>query len=343
MSDNGNSAHTSVVEALILASPEPLAARKVAEMMDDFTPGQVGKAVADLNTRYYESGSSYRIREIAGGFQFYILPEFTGYVDEMFTRRRKMRLTRAALETLAIIAYRQPVTKTDIEQIRGVASDGVIHNLLEKEMVTIKGRANTVGRPLQYGTTDEFLKFFGLNKLGDLPKMKEIEELIRAAEPQSDEQLNFGPKVLDTEKTQKLNVADGTFDPFTRDSYDEDGSDDSYEEDESSDEEDGSRDEVDSDDEDASDDDAETEEPSATVIELKRGPEPNVGGEPTADSGTNDDSELNADSKPTVDDKSSVDSESYDDNESDCEEVSPEEREAVFQAEIDDDESTREP
>ena len=200
----------SVVEALILASPEPIAARKIADVFDDFTPSKVAETVTRLNNRYMESGSSFRIRELAGGYQFYIVPEFAGYVDELFTRRRKMRLTRAALETLAIISYRQPVTKAGVEHIRGVASDGVLHNLLKKKLITIKGRANTVGRPLQYGTTDEFLKFFGLNSLQDLPKMSEIEELIKASEPENQTTLKLGDE---TEAPVKLNIADGTYDP----------------------------------------------------------------------------------------------------------------------------------
>ncbi|MFQ5500552.1 MAG: SMC-Scp complex subunit ScpB, partial [Candidatus Zixiibacteriota bacterium] len=167
----------------------------------------LGRIVAELNERYANCASSYRLRELAGGYQLYIIPEFAGYIDELFTRRRKMRLTRAALETLAIIAYRQPVTRAGIEQIRGVASDGVIHNLLEKKMIAIRGRAESAGRPLQYGTADEFLKFFGLNKLGDLPKMSEIEELVRAADPESQPQLAL------MEAEQKLNIADGTYDP----------------------------------------------------------------------------------------------------------------------------------
>jgi len=212
-----NGYNVSIIEALILASPEPLPARKIADLLENITPGQVGQSVAEINNRYFDSGSSFRIREIAGGFQFYIMPEYSGYVDEMFTRRRKMRLTRAALETLAIIAYRQPVTKTEIEHIRGVASDGVLHNLLEKSMVCIKGRASTVGKPLQYGSTDEFLKFFGLNSLEDMPKMKEIEELLKANEQEADAQLSFEANVFDDPSAQKLNVADGTFDPKSRD------------------------------------------------------------------------------------------------------------------------------
>lgn len=181
----------STIEALILASPEPLPGRKIADMIDGLSPSKISQAVAGLNTRYMESGTSFRIREIAGGYQVYIVPEFTGYVQEMFSRRRKMRLTRAALETLAIITYKQPVTRVEIEQIRGVASDGVIHNLLEKNMITIRGRAETVGKPLQYGTTDEFLKFFGLNNLDDLPRMSEIEELLASRTEEADGDLEL--------------------------------------------------------------------------------------------------------------------------------------------------------
>ena len=199
----------SVVESLILAAPEPLPGKKIADLLDDFNSSKVSKAVAELNDRYVESGSSFRIRELAGGYQFFIMPEFTGYVQEMFARTRKLRLTRAALETLAIVAYKQPVTKTEVELIRGVASDGVIHNLMEKKMLTIKGRAETVGKPLQYGTTDEFLKFFGLNKLVDLPKMSEIEELVVSAESENQTELGLIDDDIDTEQI-KLNVDDGS-------------------------------------------------------------------------------------------------------------------------------------
>lgn len=205
-----------IVEALILASPEPIESKKIAETIEGFTVAKVASVVADLNEKYLQSGSSFRIREIAGGYQFHVLPEYTGYVDEIFARRRKMRLTQAALETLSIIAYRQPITKSEIEHVRGVASDGVIQNLLEKSMVTIRGRAKGVGKALQYGTTDEFLKFFGLNNLEDLPRMSEIEELVRAAENKKQTELSLENLAAAEAIAMKLNVADGTFDPSSR-------------------------------------------------------------------------------------------------------------------------------
>lgn len=209
--DNNN--HIAVVEALILASPEPIPAKRIIESGADLTPAKVANAVMELNARYESTGSSFRIREIAGGYQYYILPDFTKYVDELFTRRRKMRLTRAALETLAIIAYKQPVTKVDVDHIRGVESDGVLHNLLEKNLVAIEGRADSVGRPLQYATTDEFLKFFGLNSLEELPEMSEIEELIKSTDGQKSGEFNLDDgandeTLSDPESTSRIDMQD---------------------------------------------------------------------------------------------------------------------------------------
>ena len=210
----------SIIEALILSSPEPLPARRIAQVVANATPAGIAAAVEELNGRYEQASASFRVREIAGGYQYYVLPDYSGYVDELFTRRRKMRLTRAALESVAIVAYRQPVTKAEIEHIRGVASDAVIQNLLEKNMVTIVGRAKTVGKPLQYGTTDEFLKFFGLASLDGLPRMEEIEEMLAAAQSRDQTELELKDELAETARDLKLNIADGTFDPSSRDDID---------------------------------------------------------------------------------------------------------------------------
>ena len=196
-----NNNDRAVVEALILASPEPIPAKRISESDSALTPGKVARFVLDLNSCYEEIGASFRIREVAGGYQFYILPDFSRYVDVLFTRRRKLRLTRAAMETLAIVAYRQPVSKVDIEHIRGVSSDGVLHNLLEKRLVNIKGRAESAGKALQYATTDEFLKFFGLNKLDDLPQMSEIEEILKSSQPDEIDELNVESDVAEDNQT----------------------------------------------------------------------------------------------------------------------------------------------
>jgi segregation and condensation protein B len=175
------------VEALVLASPEPVSLNKLTEVLDGVSPARIRQAVGDLNNLYMGAGISFRIREVAGGYQVHILPDFEQVIKNMLSKQRTVRLTRAALETLAIIAYKQPATKTEIEHIRGVSSDGVLHNLLERKLIVIAGRSEGPGRPLLYKTSSEFLKFFGLNRLTDLPRIEEIEEMIREAEPSRDQ------------------------------------------------------------------------------------------------------------------------------------------------------------
>jgi segregation and condensation protein B len=132
-----------------------------------------------VNSEYEETGRAFRIVEVAGGFQFATTREFGEFVGLLSREKGRRRLSPAALETLSIIAYRQPAAKPDIETIRGVNCDQVLVNLLEKNLVAIVGRSEGVGRPLLYGTTDEFLRCFGLNNIGDLPKLREIEELMQ--------------------------------------------------------------------------------------------------------------------------------------------------------------------
>jgi len=198
MSDNGT--RLPIIEALIMSSPEPLPARKIADLIENATIENFDSAVTSLNEKYESGAMSFRIRKIAGGYQIFVIEDYAGYVDELLTRRRNTRLTRSALDTLAIIAYRQPVTKLDIEMIRGVASDSVIHTLLQRKLVTLAGRAQTMGRPLLYRTTEEFLKFFNLNALEDLPKMEEIEELVSSREIDSQPTLPFETATADSDK-----------------------------------------------------------------------------------------------------------------------------------------------
>jgi len=132
-----------------------------------------------LNQKYEEIGSAFTILKIAHGYSFATRPNNAKYVGYLSTEKSKRRLSNAALETLAIIAYKQPLTKPELEMIRGVNSDYTLNTLLEKNLVTISGRAETVGRPLLYATTDEFLKYFGLHTINDLPKPREIEEIMK--------------------------------------------------------------------------------------------------------------------------------------------------------------------
>lgn len=138
----------------------------------------IRRLIEELNLEYDESGRAFRIVEVAGGFQYATIREYGEWVAMLSKEKLRRRLSPAALETLAIIAYRQPVSKPEIEQIRGVNCDQVLLSLLEKNLVAITGRSEGVGRPLLYGTSDDFLRCFGLNNVGDLPKLREIEELM---------------------------------------------------------------------------------------------------------------------------------------------------------------------
>jgi segregation and condensation protein B len=171
------------VEALLFASDAPLPASRIASVAE--LPGsRVKKAIAALNARYEQTGASFRIDEIAGGFQMLTLPEYNDILKQLFASRKESRLSQAAMETLAIIAYRQPILRADIEVIRGVACGEVLRSLLERGLVKIVGRAEVIGRPMLYGTTKMFLEVFGLGSLDDLPR---VEELRTPEEQQADQ------------------------------------------------------------------------------------------------------------------------------------------------------------
>jgi len=143
-----------------------------------FTLNQLKTAIARLNDEYQQHGHAFRIIEVAGGFSFQTISDYGVHVGKLFTERTKRRLTQSALETLAIIAFKQPISKPAVEAIRGVNADYVLKSLLERNLIAIDGRDNSVGRPLLYGTTKTFLKHFGLSSLDDLPKPREIQELL---------------------------------------------------------------------------------------------------------------------------------------------------------------------
>jgi segregation and condensation protein B len=171
--------------------------RNAASESDANDHRYIRRIIEQLNDEYDETNRSFRIVEVAGGFQFATLREYGEYVALLSKEKNRRRLSPAALETLAIIAYRQPVSKPEIEAIRGVNCDQVLLNLMEKNLAVITGRADAVGRPLLYGTTDDFLRSFGLNNISDLPKLREIEDLMETDE-------------LTAESTQVLMIDEGT-------------------------------------------------------------------------------------------------------------------------------------
>lgn len=163
-----------IVEALLFASDAPISAARLAEILGDSGVAEVVELIRELNARYEAAGLSFRIEEIARGYQMLTLPVFQPWLARLTKQRSQTRLSDAALETLAIIAYRQPLIRADIEAIRGVACGDVVNRLREAGLVKIVGRAEVVGRPMLYGTTKRFLEVFGLADLNDLPPMEAL-------------------------------------------------------------------------------------------------------------------------------------------------------------------------
>jgi segregation and condensation protein B len=175
--NNGNLTIESIIEAILFASDEPLSAERLVAIAE-FNGGvkQVKQCIETLNQQYADAGRSFRIEEIAGGFQMMTLPEYNNWLRKLLRDRGDNKLTPAALETLAIVAYKQPVIRADVEAIRGVACGEMIRSLMYKGLVKIVGKAEILGRPLLYGTTKKFLEVFGLSTLKDLPKVEELKQ-----------------------------------------------------------------------------------------------------------------------------------------------------------------------
>lgn len=181
-----------IIEALLFATDEPLSVKQIVEVFGEFESAELPQkrineqvileAIEHLNKEYAASGRAMHIVKVAGGYQFATLPKYAHWLGRMIREKSRRKLSASALESLAVIAYKQPVTKPEIEAIRGVNADYVIRTLMERNLITIVGRATTPGRPLLYGTTKEFLKHFGLNDLSELPKPREIDELLAEAE-----------------------------------------------------------------------------------------------------------------------------------------------------------------
>jgi len=198
-----------LIEALLFASDSPQPRKKVIQFIGKSSAKKMDELIEQLNESYSNEGRSFRIREVAGGFQMYLLPTYTRAVEKYLQTQRERRLSQAALETLSIVAYKQPVTKAEIEHIRGVNSDGVIASLLERKLVAIVGRSQKVGRALLYGTSRQFLEFFGLNSLDELPK---LDELILPGDnnPESREQVELmlsdeSPQGDETDEDESIN------------------------------------------------------------------------------------------------------------------------------------------
>jgi len=166
------------IEALLFAADGPLTVARLKKLLVGAETSDIKDAVAELEAEYTQAGHAFTVVEFGGGWQIATRPEFSPSVEKMLKSRRFTRLSKAGLEVLAIIAYRQPITRLEIDEIRGVNSSGAISTLTERNLITVVGRSQTVGNPLLYGTTREFLNHLGLKGLGQLPALPELEDVV---------------------------------------------------------------------------------------------------------------------------------------------------------------------
>lgn len=167
-----------VVEAILFAADTPLSLDRLSELVKSCGRSEMREALSDLTREYESGGHAFALAEVAKGFQLYTRPEYAGWIKDLHKGRMSTRLSQAALETLAIVAYKQPIVRTEIEGTRGVDSSGVLSTLLRRNLVGIIGRAPGMGRALMYGTTKEFLRYFGLTAMTDLPRLEEFTEVL---------------------------------------------------------------------------------------------------------------------------------------------------------------------
>lgn len=169
------------IEALLIATDSPLTLKRIIEITE-LQKDDIVRCVEELNQEYRDSNRAFEIKEIAGGYQIYTLPEFALWVGALHDRKSK--LSKAALETLAIIAYHQPITRAEVEKVRGVDSTYMLDALLQKNLIKTCGRLPIPGRPIRYGTTKEFLRYFGIKDLDDLPREEDFGEAISSISEQ---------------------------------------------------------------------------------------------------------------------------------------------------------------
>lgn len=174
-----------IVEALLFASDAPLTAADMARADESLDEDQVEAAIQELRADYDRDGRAFQIYEIAAGYQILTRPEYAPYLERFATVPQSGRLSAAALEALAIIAYRQPIGRAEVEEIRGVASSGVLRTLQDRGLIDVAGRGEGLGRPLLYGTTSRFLEHFGFRSLADLPRPDELPVVLKARDQEA--------------------------------------------------------------------------------------------------------------------------------------------------------------
>lgn len=181
-----NKRYKSIIESLLFVWGEPLSVGKISKIIE-IKPSTVERLLTEMKAQYLEEDRGIQIVEVNKQFQFATLKENYPYIEKLCTQSRSKGLTNSALEVLAIVAYKQPITKLDIEQVRGVNCDSAIQSLIERELVEVKGKLEKIGRPQIYGTTDVFLKSFGFKSLADLPQIDGLDGMKKFMEASSND------------------------------------------------------------------------------------------------------------------------------------------------------------
>lgn len=188
-----------ILEALLFVSPEPLTVERCMSALGDVTKAQVREALALMQHEYDQRSSGLQLVQIAGGYRLVTRPQYASWIRRLEKTKAHAKLSRSAVEALAIIAYRQPVVRGELEKIRGVETSGVIRTLLERKLVRIVGRKDEPGRPIMYGTTKQFLEHFGLRDLSELPPLREFKELGEGDQSSLLEEVPLGGEELESE------------------------------------------------------------------------------------------------------------------------------------------------
>ena len=209
----------SAIEALVFVSGNPLSLDRLRGIFEEATAEQIEAQVRLLQQEYIDRGSGLMLAEVAGGFQLATRPELFEWIRKFKTVKTATRLSKPALETLAIVAYKQPITRSEVETLRGVNIGGIMRNLMERRLVKIVGKKDVPGKPMMYGTSQEFLQYFGLKDLSALPTLKEFQELEAAEEVMEEVPLvegedadtsSFGETTLEEEALSPESAETGT-------------------------------------------------------------------------------------------------------------------------------------
>ncbi len=188
-----NSELSAIIESLVFTAESALSTDRICELLNEFGRDEIKAALAEIVAHYQGRAGGFELVEVAGGWQFRTRPALHGYITRHI-KTRAAKFSQSALETLAIIAYRQPVTRAEVEHLRGVDCGGVVKSLLEKHLVRILGKKDIPGRPLIYGTSKEFLEIFGLKDLKSLPTLREIQALDELPQYERQEELQLEPE-----------------------------------------------------------------------------------------------------------------------------------------------------